>query len=142
VRPFNVAGPGQRPEGGFVLPRFIAQAKANAPLTVYAPGTQRRAFTHVKDIVAGLVLVYQKGRRGEVYNLGNPANACDIRQLALEVIAATASHSNIQIVDPRDLWGPAFRDAPDKVPMAAKAHIELGWFPTRDRATTIADAIR
>jgi len=141
VRPFNVAGPGQRVDGGFVLPRFIAQARANVPLTVYAPGTQRRAFTHVADIVDGLVRVHERGRPGEVYNLGNPANVCDIRQLALEVIAATASHSTIEVVDPRTLWGPGFADAPDKVPMAAKAHIELGWFPTRDRATTIRDAI-
>ena len=54
IRPFNVAGPRQREEGGFVLPRFIRQAKAGEPLTVYTPGTQRRAFTHVLDIVDGV----------------------------------------------------------------------------------------
>lgn len=141
VRPFNVAGPGQRADGGFVLPRFIAQARDNAPLTVYQPGTQRRAFTHVADIVDGLVRAYERGQAGEVYNLGNSANECTIRQLALEVIEASASHSRIDIVDPRDLWGPSFREAPDKVPCADKARESLGWVPTRDRAQTIREAV-
>ncbi|MFN8521095.1 MAG: hypothetical protein U0667_17295 [Chloroflexota bacterium] len=44
-------------------------------------------------------------------------------------------------MDPRDLWGPAFHEAPDKVPDAGKAQRELGWVPKRDRAQTIADAI-
>ncbi|HEY6012837.1 MAG TPA: NAD-dependent epimerase/dehydratase family protein, partial [Candidatus Limnocylindrales bacterium] len=56
ARPFNVAGPGQLGDGGFVLPRFISQALAGEPLTVYPPGTQLRAFTHVDDVVDGLLL--------------------------------------------------------------------------------------
>jgi hypothetical protein len=41
-----------------------------APLTVTAPGTQMRNFTHVYDIVDGLVLVGEKGT-GDEYGLGN-----------------------------------------------------------------------
>ncbi|MEM7054178.1 MAG: winged helix-turn-helix domain-containing protein, partial [Pseudomonadota bacterium] len=48
VRPFNVAGPLQRADKGFVMPRFIAQARADAPLTVYGDGAQRRAFLKIK----------------------------------------------------------------------------------------------
>lgn len=141
VRPFNVAGPRQRPEGGFALPRFLRQALAGEPLTVYRPGTQRRAFTHVADIVEGIALVAERGRPGEDYNLGNPANRCDILTLAREVVEASSSSSPIEVVDPRDLWGPAFREAPDKVPDASKAMRELGWAPRRDRRATIADAL-
>lgn len=141
IRPFNVAGPRQRPDGGFVLPRFIRQALAGEPLTVYTPGTQRRAFTHVLDIAEGIVLAAERGHAGAVYNLGNPANECDILALAREVVEATGSSSPIEVVDPMDLWGPAFREAPDKVPDAARAMRDLGWVPSRDRARTIADAI-
>lgn len=141
VRPFNVAGPRQRPDGGFVLPRFVRQALAGEPLTVYVPGTQRRAFTHVLDIAEGIVLAAERGHAGGVYNLGNPANECDILALAREVVEATGSSSPIEVVDPRDLWGPAFHEAPDKVPDAGRAMLELGWVPKRDRARTIADAI-
>lgn len=141
ARPFNVAGPGQQPVGGFVLPRFIDQALAGEPLTVYAPGTQLRAFTHVDDVVDGLLLIAEKGKPGEVYNLGNRANLCSIAQLADEVIEATGSRSEVAIVDPVTLHGPAFREAREKFPNGAKAARDLGWTPYRDRAQIIADAI-
>lgn len=141
VRPFNVAGPGQLADGGFVIPRFVEQALRDEPLTVYRPGTQLRAFTHVADVVDGLIRAYEYGTRGRVYNLGNPANACTITALAHEVIAATGSDSTIRLVDPVELHGPAFREAPDKLPVADRAHDELGWIPLRDRATIIRDAI-
>ena len=140
IRPFNVAGPRQREEGGFVLPRFIRQAKAGEPLTVYQPGTQRRAFTHVLDIVDGILRAGTVGQTGQVYNLGNPANECSIHDLAIEVLDALGVGNGIAIVDPRDLWGPAFHEAPDKVPDITFARQMLGWEPTRDRATVIRDA--
>lgn len=141
VRPFNVAGPRQDPALGFVVPRFVAQALAGEPLTVYQPGTQVRAFAHVSDIVSGLLATLERGRSGEVYNLGNPDNACTIRQLAEEVIEETGSASSIVVVDPTTLHGPAFREAPDKIPIIDKAVRELGWEPRIGRRDTIRDVI-
>lgn len=140
IRPFNVAGPRQREEGGFVLPRFIRQARNGEPLTVYQPGTQRRAFTHVLDIVDGIVRAGTTGPSGEVYNLGNPDNECSIWDLAEEVRAVLGSASDIEVIDPVTLWGPAFHEAPDKVPDITKARTLLGWEPTRTRREVIEDA--
>lgn len=140
IRPFNVAGPRQREEGGFVLPRFIRQAKAGQPLTVYTPGTQQRAFTHVLDIVDGIVRAGALGMPGEWYNLGNPANQCSIWDLAEEVRAVLGSASDIEVIDPVTLWGPAFREAPDKVPAIEKAREQLGWEPWRSRRQVVEDA--
>jgi UDP-glucose 4-epimerase len=141
VRPFNVAGPRQREDGGFVLPRFIRQAQNGEPLTVYQPGFQRRAFTHVLDIVDGLVRAGTVGTPGTVYNLGNPDNECSILELAWDVCRLVGGvDSRIAIVDPVTLWGPAVREAPDKVPDITKAREELGWNPTRDRRQVIEDA--
>ena len=141
IRPFNVAGPRQREEGGFVLPRFIRQAKAGESLTVYGDGTQRRAFTHVLDIVDGIVRAGTIGQSGEVYNLGNPANECSINDLAVAVLGLLGKYDGtVRYVDPRELWGPAFHEAPDKVPDITKAREQLGWEPTRNRATVILDA--
>ncbi len=141
VRPFNVTGPRQLVDGGFVLPRFVRQALAGVPLTVYQPGSQRRAFTHVADIVDGILAVYQRGRSGEAYNLGRAENACTIRELADEVLAATGSRSRVSIVDPCDLHGAGFREAADKVPDATKARRELGWAPRWDRAAIVVDVV-
>ena len=141
VRPFNVAGPGQKAVGGFVLPRFIEQARRGQPLTVYTPGTQRRSLTHVHDVVEGLVLAFHKGRQGEVYNLGTAANECTMLELAEEVNEAVGNYRGVVIVDPRDIHGPLFHEAPDKLPNAAKAMFELGWRPTKTRADIIADAL-
>lgn len=142
IRPFNVAGPRQREEGGFVLPRFIRQAKAGEPLTVYGDGSQRRAFTHVLDIVDGIVRAAEKGQPGEVYNLGNPANECSIEELASDVMDVVAPGKPLEWthVDPRDLWGPAFHEAPDKVPDITKARELLGWNPAMTRRQVIEDA--
>lgn len=140
VRPFNVAGPRQLADGGFVLPRFIGQALRGEPLTVYAPGSQRRSFAHVSDIAAGLLAALEHGKPGSVYNLGNAGNVCTIRELADEVIACVG-HGSYQIVDPTALHGPAFREAPDKLPNVERARRELGWEPTYNRRAIIAETV-
>lgn len=140
VRPFNVAGPRQRPEGGFVLPRFIGQAQRGEPLTVYAPGSQLRAFTHVLDIVDGLVLVAAKGQAGDVYNLGNPDNLTTIEALASMVLDVLDPDGSYTLVDPLSLWGPGFREAADKYPDASLARERLGFAPHRTLRQTIEDA--
>lgn len=55
---YNVYGPRERPadQAGTVIETFRRQYLAGEPLTVVAPGTQRRNFTHVDDIVEGLML--------------------------------------------------------------------------------------
>lgn len=138
IRPFNVAGPRQLSEGGFVIPRFIEQARAGAPLTVYQPGTQRRSFTHVLDIVDGLVR--SLSWPPDVYNLGNERNERSIFELAERVLQIMGLAGSVEIVDPVTLHGPAFREAPDKLPNADKARA-LGWHPSRDLSTIIADAV-
>jgi UDP-glucose 4-epimerase len=68
---YNVYGPGQITTGKYatVIGIFEHQYLAGEPLTVVAPGTQTRDFTHIDDIVRGIVLVAQKGT-GDGYLLG------------------------------------------------------------------------
>jgi len=59
---YNVYGPGERAgASGTLIEIFRQQRLAGAKLTVVAPGTQRRNFTHVDDIVDGLLLVAEHG---------------------------------------------------------------------------------
>lgn len=129
VRPFNIAGPRQSGKGGFVLPRFVAQVLMGKPLTVFGAGSQIRAFCHVKDIVGGLIKVMRRGRRGEIYNLGNPENRISISDLADLVIKVSGFKGSKTFVDPKKLFGPLFAEANDKFPDTRKAVAELDWNP-------------
>ncbi|MBL8162466.1 MAG: NAD-dependent epimerase/dehydratase family protein [Anaerolineae bacterium] len=130
IRPFNVAGPRQSPKGGFVLPRFIEQARSNIPLTVFESGEQIRAFTHVRDIVNGLILAMDKGGAGQVYNLGNPLNRTTILQLAKTVQRVVNPDAPISHTDGKAIYGATYAEAADKYPDATKAMQELDWQPT------------
>jgi nucleoside-diphosphate-sugar epimerase len=141
VRPFNVAGPRQSGTGGFVLPRFVGMALASVPITVFGDGTQRRAFTDVRDIAAGLLCVSRSGKSGQVYNLGNLDNLCTILDLAHEVKEITGSASEIRPVDGRSIYGPFYEEAQEKIPDATRARDELGWHPRIPRRQTVIDSV-
>jgi UDP-glucose 4-epimerase len=59
---YNVYGPGERyGETGTLIEIFRHKVLHNEPLPVVLPGTQRRNFTHVDDVVDGLMLLLDKG---------------------------------------------------------------------------------
>ncbi len=67
---YNVYGPGERAgKYGTVIEIFRQKSANGERLTVNAPGTQKRNFTHVEDIVSGLILVGEKGE-GDEFGLG------------------------------------------------------------------------
>lgn len=67
---YNVYGPREMSGPfGTVVRIFTELFRHGQPLTVTAPGTQRRNFTHVNDIVNGLILVAEKGE-GDGYGIG------------------------------------------------------------------------
>jgi len=67
---YNVYGPGERAGTyGTVVEIFRQQMLKGEPLTVVSPGTQKRIFTHIEDIVDGLILVGERGE-GDEFGLG------------------------------------------------------------------------
>ncbi|MBT4136272.1 MAG: NAD-dependent epimerase/dehydratase family protein [Candidatus Latescibacteria bacterium] len=67
---YNVYGPGERAgKYGTVIEIFRQKSAKGETLSVTAPGTQQRNFTHVEDIVNGLILVGEKGE-GDDFGLG------------------------------------------------------------------------
>jgi hypothetical protein len=67
---YNVYGPRERADAlGTVVAIFASQHRRGLPISVVAPGTQERIFTHVADIVEGLVHVGEKGV-GDGYGIG------------------------------------------------------------------------
>lgn len=68
---YNVYGPGERAGTyGTVIEIFRQKRASGEPLTVNAPGTQKRNFTHVDDIIDGLVVVGASGA-GDDFGIGD-----------------------------------------------------------------------
>lgn len=131
IRPFNVTGRYQLEDGGFVLPRFVIQALHNKDITVYYSGQQIRAFTWVDDIVEGIYLVSNTDKWNQEWNIGNESNEQTILYLAQKVKELSQSHSKIVHVDPKELHGDLFSEAPEKIPNSEKIKKVLGWKPTK-----------
>jgi len=65
---YNVYGKREIPT---LIALFTEKMKKGEPLTVVSPGTQQRNFTHIDDIVDGLLIVGEKGK-GDGYGIGSP----------------------------------------------------------------------
>ena len=72
---YNVYGPGQiiNSPMSAVIGIFEEQYKKRKPLTIVRPGTQKRDFTHINDIVRGCYLAWKKGNQND-YMLGTKKN--------------------------------------------------------------------
>lgn len=69
---YNVYGEREIKDGKYatLIALFSEKIKKGLPLTVVSPGTQQRNFTHIDDIVEGLLLVGEKGT-GDEFGIGN-----------------------------------------------------------------------
>lgn len=143
IRPFNVTGKYQLPDGGFVLPRFVNQALEGKDLTIYFDGSQLRAFTWVKDIVNGIYLtsVAKEKDWNEIWNVGNEDNEKSIKYLADKVIELTNSKSKIVNINPVEVHGNLFAEAPEKIPNSSKIRSRLNWLPTKNADQVIEEVV-
>tara|TARA_A100001011_G_C14304375_1_gene842367 strand:+ start:911 stop:1765 length:855 start_codon:yes stop_codon:yes gene_type:complete len=76
ARFFNVFGSGQPDSGAYatIVGIFEKQCMMREELTITGDGEQRRDFTHVDDIVSGLIMMSKDKWNGEVFNLGTGTN--------------------------------------------------------------------
>jgi len=68
TRASNNYGPFQFPEK--FMPLMITNALDGKPLPIYGDGKQERDWLHVTDHCRGILAVLERGRIGEVYNIG------------------------------------------------------------------------
>lgn len=135
VRLFNVVGPGQSAQAGFVFPRFIGAALKNKPLKVYLPGTQTRTFGHVADVVEGLRRCLTGAAVGEIVNLGGNVTL-PMQELAQTVIQTVGSTS-AWCLTPAPYQG--YEEIRERRPDLSKAKRLLGYQPTRSLLAMIED---
>jgi len=70
---YNVYGPREIASGKYatLIALFKEKMKNKEALTIVSPGTQKRNFTHIDDIIDGLVLVGENGY-GDEFGIGSP----------------------------------------------------------------------
>ena len=127
----NNYGPYQFPEK--LIPLMIAKALAGEPLPVYGDGRNVRDWLYVGDHCAAIRAVLERGRVGEVYNVGGDAereNITVVRTLCELVDARRPSldgtRRDSQITYVKDRPGHDRRYAID----ASKLKRELDWAPS------------
>lgn len=129
ARHFNTVGPRQTGRYGMVLPRFIAQAVAGEPVTVYGDGLQQRCFCHVEDVVWSIKrLIRTPESYGKVFNVGS-CEEISILNLARLVKERTHSESEIVFVPYDDAYDDNFEDMPRRIPDLHRLHATVGSKP-------------
>jgi UDP-glucose 4-epimerase len=133
-RLFNTMGPRQSGRYGMVVPRFVEQALAGEPITVYGDGEQTRCFSYVGDVVRILAgLAELPAAVGEIINVGS-TEEITIAQLAQRVKERTGSRSAITFVPYDEAYGSGFEDMRRRLPDTSKLSRLLS-----DRPTTSLD---
>ena len=144
VRLFNTVGPRQTGQYGMVVPRFVKNAIAGKPITVYDDGEQSRCFCHVSDVVNALekILLRTPAAYGQVVNIGNPVEVT-INQLAAQVKKITRSKSEIVHISYAEAYQDGgFEDMRRRVPSIKKAQRLIGFAPVKTLKDIIADVAR
>jgi dTDP-glucose 4,6-dehydratase len=117
----NNFGPYQLPEK--VIPLFVTNLLEDKPVPLYGDGRNVRDWIHVLDHCRAVLAVLERGRPGEVYNIGgdNERSNLELTQMLLDIMGKDDSF--IQRVADRP--GHDLRYAMD----AGKLRRELGWRP-------------
>ena len=120
---YNVYGDYQIKEGAYatVLGIFQNQYENNKPLSIVGDGEQRRDFTHVNDIVDGIIKSSEQEFYGEIFELGRGVNYS-----INEVASMFGKDYRKEYIEQRS--------GEYDVTLADYSHAEklLGWIPTRN----------
>lgn len=120
----NNYGPYQFPEK--FIPLFTSNVMEGKKLPLYGDGSNVRSWIYVDDHSSALLAVAEKGKLGEVYNIGGPRESELPNKRVAELIIESLDGSKdlLELVSDRPAHD--FRYAVD----TAKIESELGWKPT------------
>jgi UDP-glucose 4,6-dehydratase len=91
----NVYGPNQYPEK--LIPLFIKQLKEDKKVTIQGDGSNVRAFLHAYDVACAFKLILEKGKIGEIYNIGSDEeheySVLEIAKILIKLIKKTENYN-------------------------------------------------
>jgi len=133
ARPSNNYGYYQYPEK--FIPLLITNLLEDKPVPVYGEGNNIRDWIFVEDCCAGIAAILDRGKAGEVYNVGGESEKrnIDIVRMILRLLGKDESY--IKFV--KDRPGHDYRYALDNT----KIKKELGWMPKMDLETGLAKTV-
>ncbi len=140
VRPFNHIGPGQSPN--FVVSAFtkkvaeIEKAGEDSPTMKVGNLESKRDFTDVRDVVKAYSLLIEKGKPGDVYNLGS-GKSYKISEILNKILAL--SQTKIKTVQDELLLRPF--DNADLTCDCSKLINATGWKPEIPLEKTLKDTL-
>lgn len=139
VRAFNHIGPKQAL--GFAIPDFcnqIVEAEKKQKVTDIFVGnlTAKRDFTDVRDIVRAYRFLLEKGKNGEIYNVGS-GNAHSLEYMLEFLVDKSVCDFNI-VID-KDKFRPV--DTPVIICDNSKIRRETGWMPEIEIEETLIDVL-
>jgi len=133
TRASNNYGPCQFPEK--LIPLMIANAFEDRSLPVYGDGMQVRDWLYVDDHCHGILAVLEKGRDGEIYNIGGNRSLPNL-EVVHQVLALTGKpESLIQYVTDRPGHDRRYALSSEKLMR------ETSWRPVMDFETGLARTI-
>ena len=123
VRFYNVYGEGELVDSHMaaVIGVWRAQAKKNYPITIIGDGKQRRDFTHIDDIVDGLIRVAESDKGHDAWELGTGKNY-SINEVA-DMFIEKFNCVKVYMTDQKGNYRETLRVNSDAIDM-------LGWQPT------------
>lgn len=124
TRASNNYGPYQFPEK--LIPLMISNALEDKPLPVYGDGQQIRDWLFVEDHCAAIRAAMEKGRPGEIYNIGGNCSLANLEVVRRILHATGKPESLIRYVTDRPGHDRRYALTNDKLTR------ETGWAPAMD----------
>jgi len=119
IRPSNNYGPWQYPEK--LIPLSVLKILVGLNIPVYGKGENVREWLYVNDCARGILKIMQKGKIGEIYNLGSGQESKNINTVRLLLKTLRVSQDRFEFV--KDRLGHDIRYSLN----SKKLVQELGW---------------
>jgi len=140
VRPFGHIGPRLSPDfasSAFAKKIAEIEKKQREPILTVGNLEYKRDLTDVRDMVKGYVLLLEKGKKGDVYNLGSGKSSYKTGDL-LEILL-TFTEEKIQVQEDPALLRP--NDIPELLCDNRKMRQLTGWTPEVPIETSLRDLL-
>lgn len=155
IRPFNWTGPrldtfehAERHQAR-LLTQMIHDVLYRHEIILVGDGEQRRSFTWIGEGIEAIATIIREEEKsdGQIFNIGNPANNCSVKELSDILLAEMSSRpefrdaaaaTRVKSLSPDAYYGKAYADTKNRIPDVGKIKNVLGWEPHATTAEIVS----